>query len=113
MNRLKFIVKLVIYIFAVLAATTIIHEIAHFIVAFITGVPFSEIHVRFLGINPGLFIENTARSGNLELIWYSGGFIEALFALAFYLGHSYRTFISRPNRDNWCKGFVILAFAGM
>jgi len=101
------------YFIAIVIVTTIIHESAHFLAALAIGVPFNEIEVGFIGINPSITIPERFTSTDLTVYHYAGGLTAAMFLLCLYLLYWLRRYRRKPSLLNWFMGLVTILAVSM
>jgi len=111
-NKLK-IICLLAYLIAVFVLTIIIHESAHILAALTIGVPFSEIEIGWIGINPGVTIPDRFFNVPLSLFYYVGGFSTAFVLLCGYFLVWYRRYRNKPSFMTWAFGAITMMSIGM
>jgi hypothetical protein len=79
----------------------IIHESAHWLTAFFSGVPISEIKFGFYGINPGVSIPSSVSPKVLPYFFYSGGLASGTVLFLIYVFYWVRQYRHLPSLDNW------------
>jgi hypothetical protein len=110
-NKLK-ITCLFSYLIAIFIFTIIIHESAHFLAALIIGVPFSEIKIKWIGINPSVTIPDRFFNIPLGLFYYAGGFTSAFVLLCGYFLVWYRRYRDKPSFMTWAYGAITMMSIG-
>lgn len=104
---------LLAYFVAVFVITIIIHESAHFLTALIIGVPFSEIEIGWIGINPSVTIPIRFVDAPLCLFYYAGGFSAAFVLLCGYFLVWYRRYRNKPSFITWSYGAITMMSVGI
>src|ERR1035437_6359956 len=111
MTARKFMLIAVLYFFGLVVATMVIHELGHFIMALITGVPINEIKFEWYGINPSLIYQTRFSAKDL-FVYYAGGFTAALMLFWVYLFYWYRKYRTAPSVVGWALGAFTILTAG-
>jgi len=79
----------------------IIHESAHWLTAFFSGVPISEIKLVLIGINPAVSIPPSTPPEVLPYFYYSGGLASGTALLLIYVFYWVRQYRRLPSLGNW------------
>ncbi len=113
MDKKLTIVFILTYLIASIIGVIIIHESAHFLGALAIGVPFNEIEVGFIGINPGITIPKHFSNAALWVFHYAGGFTAAFIFLCVYILIWYRRYRTQPSYLTWYFGAITMMVIGM
>lgn len=115
MKRVKLPFRLIgyalLYLLAVAAGLTLIHEVTHVLAAMILGVPFTEIKLGFYGINPSVTLPEWFSGISRTIVWYAGGLVSGAVALGVYLGYWVRRYRHTHSLIVWSLGLVTIILA--
>ncbi len=89
----------------------IIHETAHILAAAIRGVPFGELKLGLLGINPSVTLPRWVDENTRTVIFYAGGVTTGAVFMLGYLLHWVRKYRRSPSPLYWTMGLVTIVFA--
>ena len=106
-------IYLMLYTVAVAAASVLAHEAAHIVAAVALGVPFGELQLGFLGINPSVTLPEWLTGTPLAIVRYSGGLAAGVGLLLFYLLYRVRKYRSNPSFFRWSLGVVTIMLAAV
>jgi hypothetical protein len=106
------VILIVVYSIAIIIGSTVIHEFGHFIAALSMGIPFNEIKVGFVGINPGVTIPSRFANIPHDILNYAGGAPTAVILLCLYLIIWYRKYHKQPSLKIWWYGFMTIMVLG-
>ncbi len=87
---------------------TIVHEAAHWLTAFLLGVPISEIKFGFHGINPGVTIPTSTPPEVLPYFFFSGGFVSGTTLLMIYVFYWIKQYRRHPSSGNWIMSMCVV-----
>jgi len=91
---------------------TFIHESTHWLtgkfVAFISGIPLSEVRFGFHGINPGITIPDSFPPEYLSYFFFSGGLTAGLLMLILYSYYFIKICMNNPTSFNHVISILIL-----
>lgn len=106
-------IYLVMYTVVIAAASVLAHEAAHIVAAVALGVPFGELQLGFLGINPSVTLPEWLVGTPLAIVRYAGGLTAGAGLLLFYLLYWVRRYRRNPSFFCWSLGAVTIMFAAM
>lgn len=92
-------------------AVVFIHEAAHILAAVILGVPFSELKLGFLGINPSVTLPQWLDADKRVIIFYAGGLGAGVVFLLGYLLYWVQQYRHKPSLLYWAMGLTTIMFA--
>lgn len=75
----------VLYAVVIVVASIIVHEAAHIVAAMALGVPFNELQLGFLGINPCVTLPEWFTGTPRTIVHYAGGLTAGVGLSLFYL----------------------------
>ncbi len=104
---------LMLYTVGIAAASVLAHEAAHILAALAVGVPFSELQLGFLGINPSVTLPEWPTGTPMTIVRYAGGLAAGAGLLVFYLVYWARKYHRSPSFFHWALGAVTIVFAAM
>jgi hypothetical protein len=102
---------LMAYIVSVAIVLVIIHEAAHILTAVIRGVPFGELKLGFLGINPSVTLAQWVDEDTRTVIFYAGGLTTGVVFLLGYLLYWVRKYRREPSLLCWTMGVTTIMLA--
>jgi hypothetical protein len=106
-------IYLTAYTVVIAAASVLAHEAAHIVAALALGVPFNELRLAFLGINPSVTLPEWFIGTPLTIAYYAGGLTAAVGLFALYLLYWVRKYHRNPSFFYWSLGAVTIALAAM
>jgi len=106
-------IYLMMYTVAIAAASVLAHEAAHVVAALALGVPFNELRLGFLGINPSVTLPEWFIGTPRTITYYAGGLTAAVGLFAFYLLYWVKKYHRNPSFFCWCPGAVTVVFLAM
>ncbi len=106
-------IYLMLYTVGIAAASVLAHEAAHILAALALGVPFSELQLGFLGVNPSVTLPEWLTGTPLAIVRYAGGLAAGVGLLLFYLLHWVRRYRRSPSCLRWALGAVTIVFAAL
>ena len=101
----------ILYFVGIFVTAALVHESAHIVVALFMGIPFNELKIGFSGMNPSVTIPERFTTGNLSILYYSGGLVAAGF-LTFIYSYWYKRYQKKPTFTSWFMGLITIAIAG-
>lgn len=99
---------LMAYVVSAAIMLVIIHEAAHILAAAIRGVPFGELKLGFLGINPSVTIPQWVDENTKTVIFYAGGLTAGFLFLLGYLLYWVRKYRREPLLLYWAMGLTTI-----
>jgi len=106
-------IYLMLYTVGIAAASVLAHEAAHILAALALGVPFSELQLGFLGINPSVTLPEWLSGTPLAIVRYAGGLAAGAGLLLLYLAYWTRRYRRSPSFFRWALGAVTIVFAAL
>jgi hypothetical protein len=82
-----------------------------FLAAVIRGVPFAELKLGFLGINPSVTLPRWVDQNTRTVIFYAGGLSTGAVFLLGYLLYWVRKYRRRPSPLHWAMGLTTIMLA--
>lgn len=104
---------LVLYTLAIAAASVLVHEAAHIVTALAFGVPFNELRLGFLGINPCVSLPEWFNGTPRTIVYYAGGLTAGVGMSLFYFLYWLRRYRRDPSPFCWSLGSVTIVLVGM
>ncbi|MBT3942120.1 MAG: hypothetical protein HOF43_05320 [Chloroflexi bacterium] len=95
-----------------LVAPIALHEAIHVFVAFTTGVSPSAMDIGFVGVYPGVEINDPLDGWRLSLFHYSGGLVAGGAMLYLYIRWYWKWSGNKTTFEEWWLGALILITAG-
>lgn len=106
------VVLMVGAIAVILVAPIVLHEAIHVFVAMAAGVPPSAMEIGFVGIYPGVQINDSLDSWQLSLFHYSGGLVAGGTMVYLYVRWYWEWSGNKTTFEEWWLGALILVIAG-
>jgi hypothetical protein len=110
LNRRQFKYML-LYLVSVSLISIIIHEASHALAALLLGVPFTELGLRFYGINPSVTIPAWFIGTPRLVVYYAGGLVSGLIMLFTYLFYWMRRYNRQASVLRWSLGLFTIEVA--
>jgi len=92
-------------------ALVIIHEAAHILTAMAFSVPYGELKLGFMGINPSVTLPEWFTGKRQTIVHYAGGLTVGAVFLLFYLVYWIRKYYNNTNFFIWSLGLITLMMA--
>lgn len=103
-------IALVVVVFVV--APVALHEAVHVVTALIGGVSPFSLDVGFVGIYPGVKVDDPLNGWQIVLFRYSGGLVAGAALLIIYVRWYWRWSGNKTTFTQWWLGALILVIAG-
>ena len=106
-------VYLMLYAVVIAVASVIVHEAAHIVAALACGVPFNELQLGLLGINPSVTLPEWFTGTPRTIVRYAGGLTAGVGLFLFYLLYWVRKYRRNPSFFCWSLGAVTIALVAI
>ncbi len=106
-------IYLTVYTVAIAAASVLAHEAAHIVAALALGVPFRELRLGFLGINPSVTLPEWFTGTPRTIVYYVGGLTAGTGLFLLYMVYWARRYRRDPSPFFWSLGAVTIVLAAM
>jgi len=104
------IIYIIIYLIVIVVVMAVIHETGHMLGALVAGIPLTGIKIGISGLNPEVILPSISNGHfshlQLEIFYYAGGFLAAVFLACVYCLFIYRKYRVQPSWLFWFLGFI-------
>lgn len=104
------IIFIITYLIVIVIVMAVVHETGHILGALAAGISLNGMKIGISNMNPEVVLPSISSGhyshASLEVYYYSGGFLSAIFLFCVYFLFIYRKYRIRPSLLFWLLGFI-------